>query len=104
MKYKLIDVKNEIENGVTFGTCELCMSVGTHYYDVLIFEDENGDQHEVEAGMWSWGDYFHIYIENAIEFADWVRNQEIEEELTSSVLQSLVYDFEDYEERLTRRK
>lgn len=97
MKYKLIDVKNEIEN-VTFGTCELCMSVGTNYYDVLIFEDENGDQHEVEAGMWNWGDYFHIYIENAIEFADWVKDQEIDEELTPYVLQRLVNEYDEERE------
>lgn len=84
MHYKLIDVKNVVENDVTFGTCELCMHVGTHNFEVYVVEDENGQQFEYESGYWSWGDYMPFMwetIHNVIQFAAWFSEQQLPEDL-----------------------
>lgn len=77
MKYKLKDVKNVIKKGVQFGTCELCEYIGTLEYDIMIFEDENGNEYEAETGTWNWGVYDYIYtIPNYIHFAEYVSSTE----------------------------
>ena len=80
MKYRLIDVENRTEENVQFGTCDLCQYVGTHYYDVLLFEDENGNVYREENGFWSWGDYItNWYIDNYIDFAHFITGKEFSE-------------------------
>lgn len=105
MQYKLVDVKNVVENGVQFGTCELCMSVGTHNFEVYVVEDENGKQFEYESGYWSWGDYMtYVWesIENAIEFASWFREQplplDMEEDYFWSVVSRYIDEVQEAEE------
>ena len=76
MKYKLIDVKKIEEEDVLFGTCELCEYMGTHYYDILVFQDEAEKTYYVENGAWSWGNYLvNWWIDNYVHFADFVRNR-----------------------------
>lgn len=95
MKYKLIDVHNHEDEDVDFGTCELCMSVGTHYYEVYEVRDENGKHHFYESGEWSWGSYFEYSygeIENVINFASWFSTQELPEDMTQEYFWHRVYD------------
>ena len=76
MKYKLKDVENLVEENVEFGTCDLCSHFGTHYYDVLVFEDTDGKRYEVENGFWIWGDYMTTWdIDNYVAFADFVKSR-----------------------------
>lgn len=79
---KLIDVREEVEKDVEFGTCELCFSVGDLEKTVYILQDDEGNIHEVEGGEWSWGDYYNNIdtIENLIDFAGFVSQQEPPEE------------------------
>ena len=93
MRYKLIDVKREIEEGAEFGTCELCMSVGTLEYAVAVVEDEEGNVQEFENGYWSWGDWYeYCYeeIENVIDFAHWFSKQDLSSELDARGFWNLV--------------
>ena len=77
MKYRLIDVKNNVEENVQFGTCDLCQYMGTHYYDILVFEDENGNVYREENGFWSWGDYMTYWdIDNYVKFAHFITGKE----------------------------
>lgn len=80
MKYKLVDVIREVEEDVRFGTCDLCQRMGTLYYDVLVFEDENGMKFKEENGAWDWGDYFEYwYIDNYVDFAIFIADREYPE-------------------------
>lgn len=80
MKHKLFDVENIVEEDVDFGTCDLCSSLGTHYYDVLVFEDTNGKEYEVENRYWSCGDYTtNWYIGNYVTFADFIKHRDYDE-------------------------
>jgi hypothetical protein len=97
MNYKLIDVRTESEEEVEFGTCELCMSVGTLEYAVAVVEDEEGNTHEFENGYWSWGSWFEYSydeIENVIDFASWFSKQELSE-LDASSFWGLVDKYND---------
>lgn len=77
MKFKLLDVKNLVEENVEFGTCDYCSYFGTHFYDVLVFEDMSGEQYEVENGSWSWGDYMTNWdIDNYVMFADFIKDRD----------------------------
>ena len=77
MKYRLADVKCIVEEDVEFGTCELCSYFDSHYYDVLIFEDETGHRYEEENGGWSWGDYDTYWnIDNYVKFADFIKDRD----------------------------
>ena len=80
MKYQLIDVEQEVEENVEFGTCDLCSRMGTLSYDVLVFKDENGYIYKVDNGEWSWGDWLeHWFIDNYIKFADFIKDREYPE-------------------------
>lgn len=77
MKYTLVDVENEVERDVQFGSCDLCYHLGTHYYDNLIFQDENGQKYRVENGEWSWGSYMEIWdIDNYVAFAAFIKDKD----------------------------
>lgn len=79
MRYKLIDSYSEVEEGAQFGTCELCMFVADLTKNIFVFEDENGEEVRVEGGYWNWGDYEDrsLYIENIVDFADYVSKLDI---------------------------
>ncbi len=106
MKYKLLDIENLVEENVEFGTCDLCSYLGTHYYDVLVFEDTNGKRYEVENGGWSWGDYFIKWdIDNYVAFADFVKSRNYPEPkinrygqpLFRKIVNQMYNDFCDWE-------
>lgn len=101
MRYKLIDARTEHKNGVQFGTCELCMSVGVLDYEVYELEDENGKKYEFESGYWSWGDwmtYSWEEITNVIDFASWINNQELREDMTEETFWDLYRDYTEMQE------
>ena len=80
MKYKLVDVIREVEENVQFGTCDLCQYMGTLYYDVLVFEDENGIKFKEQNGAWDWGDWIeNWYIDNYVDFAGFITDREYPE-------------------------
>lgn len=99
MKLKLIDVKTEIYE-TQFGTCELCMSTGTAYEPTYIFEKENGERLSVEGYYWDWGDLITIDVENVIEFADFIRKQDFEDDISFDYgwLRNIVWDYEKIDE------
>lgn len=77
MKYKLVDIIREVEEDVQFGTCDLCQRMGTLYYDVLVFEDEDGNRFKEENGGWDWGDYSeNWYIDNYVDFAGFIADRD----------------------------
>lgn len=80
MKLKLIDIVDEVDYDVQFGTCELCMYVSDLYYNTYVVEDEKGERHNFVDGCWSWGDWMPILSSyrdmNVIELAEWVNQQE----------------------------
>ena len=93
MKYQLIDVKNKIEQEVMFGTCDLCQHVGTHYYDVLIFMDEEGEVYEVENGFWSWREYFILWdIDNYVKFAHYISGKDFDRPTPEKSFEEIVSD------------
>ena len=73
---KLVDVKYNHEGNVTFGTCEMCFSVGSVDNPTFIFEDEDG-MFEVDGYRWDYiyGDYFEVEVSNVVEFAAFVASQ-----------------------------
>lgn len=81
MKLKLIDVRLDEDFHAEFGTCDLCMSTGYAAQPTYIFEDENGIRTEVEGYYWSWGDYDEINVNNVIDFAAWVAEQDFSDTL-----------------------
>ena len=81
MKLKLIDVRLDEDFHAKFGTCDLCMSTGYAAQPTYIFEDENGIRTEVEGYYWSWGDYDEINVNNVIDFAAWVAEQDFSDTL-----------------------
>lgn len=104
IKLKLIDVKLDIDTDATFGTCELCMSYGhTVEQPTYIFEDvATSDIHIIDGYWWSWGDYDDITVDNVIDFADWISQQDFEdimweesgEIFTYGWLQHVVYKYD----------
>ena len=84
MKYKLIDVRNEKEENVRFGTCELCMRTGTNYYEVYVVQDKTGKQYEFESGHWVYGEHMpYVWedIHNVMQFAEWFGKQDLPADL-----------------------
>lgn len=106
MKYKLIDVKKMTEEDVQFGTCELCEDMGTHHYDILVFQDELGEVYHVENGFWDWGDYLNKWwIDNYVHFADFIHNRDYplpkKDEYGKYYFDPIVNEmYQDYEEEL----
>lgn len=103
-KYFLVDVVEEFEEDVEFGTCELCMFVADHRYSVFIMKNaETGKEYPIEMGTWSWGDYFddmtHFIGVNIGDFAEFLHTYngfpDDPKELTHS---DIVYALWEYEE------
>lgn len=102
MAVKLVRVESTVEEDVTFGTCELCMSTRDLYLEYLIFEDDNGETLEIETGYWDWGDYSTFYhFENIARFGQYIKDKYI------PTLKELEENFEtiyyDYLNSLYRR-
>ena len=80
MKFKLIDLRDQHEENVEFGTCEFCMFVDDWDYQEFVFLDENNKQYIVPLGFWSWGDWLDesAVFEgfNLIDIADFVSKQD----------------------------
>lgn len=59
----------------------------------FVFEDENGKEYEVESCEWDWGYPEEIDIPNVVDFAAWLDNQEVEDEMSFSTLYNLARDY-----------
>lgn len=98
MAVKLMDIENS-PKVVEFGTCDLCFSTGTVTEPVFVFEDSvTGETRRIEGYYWSWGNYFDVYIDNVIDFANWVNQKEnlsINDLNDFSDLQNLVYQYDN---------
>lgn len=80
MKIKLINVETEYEDDVEFGTCELCMSIGSVDYPTFFFEKDNGEKFELQGWEWDWGDFDSIYISNIVKFNDYLSELNFDED------------------------
>lgn len=102
MRYKLIDVVGNVDEDVTFGTCELCMWVGNLHYNEFIVADENGNQYTYIDGYWSWGDWITIPyqdIHNVIQFAEWLSKQDLPDYLDEYTFWNAVDEYtKEYQE------
>ena len=81
MKYKLIDIEQRTQEGVEFGTCELCMYISDLTTEHYVFEDENGKIITIEGGCWDWGSYSHYtYADiNILDFAAYISSLDIKD-------------------------
>lgn len=70
-EFKLIDVIDDYQEKVHFGTCEMCMRVGPNTFSTFVFEVD-GERREIKGWFWSWGSLFDVYIENTADFAWWL--------------------------------
>ena len=98
MKIKLKDYVVH-EEYTEFGTCDLCFHTGVAEEPVFTFTD--GDETwEVEGYEWDWGDLFTVDIYNVIAFAEWLENQDIDEDEVPrdfNTLYNLSRKFDEYE-------
>ena len=79
MKLKLKDARLNTHY-TTIGFCdELCMDIELVNEPVYIFEDEEGYGYGVGAYSWEWDHYDEIMVDNVVDFADYVRKQDIPE-------------------------
>lgn len=74
MKYKVIKYMSDIQEEQT-GTCELCFGTAMVENGSITVEDENGKATEIFLILWSWGDYFTIYIDNVVDFSAWLQER-----------------------------
>lgn len=81
MKYKVIDLHSEYAEETT-GTCDLCYGTDWVENGYLTVEDENGEQTNIYLTEWDWGDYDTIYIDNVVNFAAWLQEQDVPEIIT----------------------
>lgn len=77
MKYKVIKYMSDIQEEQT-GTCELCFGTAMVENGSITVEDENGKATEISLTLWSWGDYFTIYIDNVVDFSAWLQERDVE--------------------------
>lgn len=76
-KVKIVDIREETEHDVEFGTCEICMGTGDLTRFWITFE-VNGDRVDKENGYWSWGDYLNYFsFSNAILFINKFNDKDI---------------------------
>ena len=77
---KLTNLITKIEKDVTFGTCEICMSVHDHVYSEYEFKDDKGNELLIETGYWDWGDYISLYsVDNVGKLAQYFLDNPIYE-------------------------
>lgn len=98
MGLKLIAVKNDPHLADT-GSCELCYGSMQVDEPVFVFQDTNtGETKKVNGYVWSWGDYFDLFIDNIPAFAEWVQRQPdltLDQLEDFADLQGLAYRMED---------
>lgn len=97
---RLVDFRTEGEENVQFGTCELCFSSGVLDREFYVFEDDNGEQLDIECGYWSWGYYTYEYeVENVVRFGDFINRLQIKDleslESNFAYIHSLYKDLEE---------
>ena len=80
MKVKLVDVRTNLVEDQTFGTCDLCMFTRDQTEHTYVFETDQGKIVEIEGEYWSWGECFEIFIYNFPRFAAWLQEQEFPED------------------------
>ena len=77
MKYKVIDYFSDVQEEQT-GTWELCFGTAWVEEGSITVEDENGNKTEIFLTWWDWGDYHTIYIDNVVEFSEWLQERDVE--------------------------
>lgn len=92
MKYTLENVTTDFTPEAPYGTCELCMSTAPYEEVVYHLEDENGKMHNVVGSLVDYDfDATPLPdVENVIHFADWLKNQEVEDEMGYETLRNLI--------------
>ena len=100
---KLVVLRSETTYDVQFGTCELCMSTGTLIEEWFVFEDGEGNIHEIATGGWDWGDYDVYYdVENVADFCQFILGKNIPD------FETLEKDFhkiyEEYTDKVYKEK
>lgn len=79
--YKVIDIGNEPEDDVTFGTCEFCLSYGNEVDNpYVVIEKPDGTTKDVPIYYWVWGSYVEYYIDNVVKFSAFLADQDIDDE------------------------
>lgn len=76
-KVQIVDVRDETEHDVEFGTCDVCMGTGSLTRFWFTFE-VGSKRVEMENGRWDYGDYedyFRFY--NVIRFINEFNMQNI---------------------------
>ena len=67
---KLVNVKSEVVKDMEFGTCDQCFSTEDQLVMWYVFEDDDGNLYDFEAGRNEHGMYFPEYrVSNIIDFA-----------------------------------
>lgn len=83
MRYKLLNLREEVEKGEAFGTCDLCFYVADHHYRLADFEClDTGEKFTVELGYWDYDYYFEHFQDtlgtiNYLDFAVWLEKQDL---------------------------
>lgn len=92
MKYTLEDVRTEFTPEFQYGTCDLCMSTAPYKEVVYHLEDENGKAHKVVGSLVDYDfDATPLPdVENVIHFANWLKDQEVEDEMGYDTLRNLI--------------
>lgn len=92
MKYTLENVTTDLTPEAPYGTCDLCMSTAPYKEVVYHLEDENGNAHKVFGSLVDYDfDATPLPdVENVIHFADWLKDQEVEEEMGYETLRNLI--------------
>lgn len=92
MKYTLENVTTDLTPESPYGTCDLCMSTAPYEEVVYHLEDENGNKHKVIGSLIDYDfDATPLPdVENVIHFADWLKNQEVEDEMGYETLRNLI--------------
>lgn len=92
MKYTLENVTTDFTPEAPYGTCDLCMSTAPYKEVVYHLEDENGGMHKVIGSLVDYDfDATPLPdVENVIHFADWLKDQEVEDEMGYDTLRSLI--------------
>ena len=103
-KYFLVDVVEEVEEDVEFGTCELCTTVADLHYSIFIMKNaETGKEYPIEMGTWDWGEYFDemtYFIDvNIGDFAEFLHTYngfpDDPKELTHSDIVNALWEYEE---------
>ncbi|MDK4206954.1 hypothetical protein [Corynebacterium pseudodiphtheriticum] len=95
MKYTLENVTTDLTPESPYGTCDLCMSTAPYEEVVYHLEDENGKGYFVSGSLIDYdsGATPLPDVENVIHFADWLKDQEVEDEMGYETLRNLIHRY-----------